>query len=100
VTDYDLEVGLLLMKMQRHFAEINADKSLTEADKKQLKDFYLQDLIARNGRNFANLAHTPDWRKCPAFPLRQSFEARFSQGPIGSPVSKTPAREGNAITNR
>src|SRR5882762_7093258 len=29
--------------------------------------------IARNGRNFANLAQTPDWRKCPAFPLRQAL---------------------------
>jgi hypothetical protein len=32
--------------------------------------------------------------------LRQDFEAHFSEGPIGSPVSKTPAGEGNAITNR
>ena len=39
------------MKVQRHFAEINADKSLTEADKKQLKDFYLQDLIAPKARS-------------------------------------------------
>jgi hypothetical protein len=50
VTDYDLEVGLLLMKMQRHFAEINEDKGLTEADKKQLKDFYLRTLIAPKAR--------------------------------------------------
>jgi hypothetical protein len=36
--------------MQRHFVEIDADKSLTEADKKQLKDFYLQTLIAPKAR--------------------------------------------------
>jgi hypothetical protein len=50
VTDYDLEVGLLLMKMQRHFVEINGDKGLTEADKKQLEDFYLPTLIAPKAR--------------------------------------------------
>jgi hypothetical protein len=38
------------MKMQRHFADISADKGLTEADKKQLKDFYLQTLIAPKAR--------------------------------------------------
>jgi hypothetical protein len=27
----------------------------------------------RSSRNFANLAHPPDWRKCPAFPLRQAL---------------------------
>ena len=50
MADYDLEVVFLLIRMQRHFAEINADKDLTEADKKQLKDFYLQNLIAPKAR--------------------------------------------------
>jgi hypothetical protein len=50
ICDYDLDVGLPLMKMQRHFAEINEDKGLTEADKKQLEDFYLQTLIAPKAR--------------------------------------------------
>lgn len=48
--DYDLEVGFLLIRMQRHFAGINEDMGLTEADKKQLKDFYLQNMIAPKAR--------------------------------------------------
>ena len=38
--------------------------------------------IARNGRNFANLAHTPDWRKCPAFPLRQALRPVSLKDPL------------------
>ena len=50
MTNYELEVGLLLMRMKSHFADINEGKDLTEADKKQLKDFYLQNFIAPKAR--------------------------------------------------
>ena len=50
LADYDLDVAFLLMKMQRHFGSINEDQDLTEADKKQLKDFYLQHMVAPNAR--------------------------------------------------
>ena len=47
---YELDIGLLLITIQRHFFEINTDKDLTEADKKQLKEFYLQNFIAPKAR--------------------------------------------------
>ncbi len=43
---YDYEVGELLTKMRKRFHGINEDKNLTEADEKQLKDFYLHQMIA------------------------------------------------------
>jgi hypothetical protein len=36
--------------VQTHFNHINEDKGLTEADKKQLKDFYLQHMVAPDAR--------------------------------------------------
>ena len=47
---YDFEIGSLLRTAELHFFEINHDKDLTEADKKQLKDFYLQNMIAPRAR--------------------------------------------------
>jgi len=47
---YKLDIGLLLIDMRFDFHEINADNQLTEADKKQLKDFYLQNFIAPKAR--------------------------------------------------
>jgi hypothetical protein len=35
---------------RQHFARINKDKSLTDADKKQLKEFYLENFIAPRAR--------------------------------------------------
>ena len=56
---YDFEIGSLLRTAKRHFFEINRDKDLTEADKKQLKDFYLQNMIAPRARKILeqHLAH-------------------------------------------
>jgi len=50
VSDYDLEMFFLLEKIRRRFADINDDEKLSEADKKQLKDFYLQNMIAPETR--------------------------------------------------
>ncbi len=36
---YELDVGLLLITIREHFVDINGDKNLTEADRKQLKEF-------------------------------------------------------------
>jgi len=47
---YDYEVGELLAAIREKFRTINEDKNLTEADKKQLKDFYLQNMIAPQAR--------------------------------------------------
>ena len=47
---YDYEVGELLAAIREKFHTINQDTSLTEADKKQLKDFYLQNMIAPQAR--------------------------------------------------
>jgi hypothetical protein len=42
-----------------HFFEIKHDEDLTEADKKHLKDFYLQNMIAPRARKIVeqHLAH-------------------------------------------
>jgi hypothetical protein len=45
-----VEAGNLLRQIQLHFKHINEDRSLTEADKKQVKDFYLQNFIAPKAR--------------------------------------------------
>ena len=42
----ELRIGFLLQRVLRHFKEINEQQGITEADRKQLKDFYLQNLIA------------------------------------------------------
>ena len=47
---YSCDVALLLIDMRYEFHKINADEQLTEADKKQLKDFYLQNMIAPKAR--------------------------------------------------
>jgi hypothetical protein len=47
---YELDVGQLVQMARRHFARINQDKSLTDADKKQLKEFYLDNFIAPRAR--------------------------------------------------
>jgi hypothetical protein len=46
LANYDLDVAFLLMKMQRHFGDINEDQGLTEADKKQFEGL----LPAAHGR--------------------------------------------------
>jgi len=38
--------------------------------------------IARNGRNFGNLAHPPDWRKCPTLPSRQALRPVSLKDPL------------------
>ncbi len=48
---YELDVGCLLRMAKLHFFEINQDKELTEADKQQLKRFYLENMIAPRARN-------------------------------------------------
>jgi hypothetical protein len=47
---YSTDIGFLLIDMRFRFREINDDESLTEADKKQLKDFFLQHMIAPKAR--------------------------------------------------
>ena len=45
-----LEAEHLMIEVRTSFHRINTDESLTEADKKQLKDFYLQHMIAPTAR--------------------------------------------------
>ncbi len=47
---YDFDVGTLVRMTRRHFAEINRDKTLTDEDKRRLKEFYLQNFIAPRAR--------------------------------------------------
>lgn len=62
---YELDIGLLLIKMRGHFFDINRDQDLTEADKKQLKDFYLQNMIAPKARKLLE-KHFPEEFDKPA----------------------------------
>jgi len=55
----NLDIGLCLIDMRFDFHEINADDQLTEADKKQLKDFYLQHLVAPKARKLLE-KHFPE----------------------------------------
>jgi len=45
-----LEAERLMIEVRSSFRRINDDEGLTEADRKQLKDFYLQHMIAPNAR--------------------------------------------------
>ena len=54
------EVLLLLQQTQRHFKFINEDNDLTDADKKQLKEFYLQNFIAPEARKFLDKSLTEE----------------------------------------
>jgi hypothetical protein len=47
---YSTDIGFLLIDLRFRFREINDDEKLTEADKKQLKDFFLQHMIAPKAR--------------------------------------------------
>ncbi len=47
---YQEDVRSLVFMTRRHFAEINRDPSLTDEDKKRLKEFYLQNFIAPRAR--------------------------------------------------
>ena len=49
-------------KVRSSFHRINDDEDLTEADKKQLKDFYLQHMIAPETRKLLE-KHFPDGLK-------------------------------------
>ena len=56
---YSTDTGFLLIDMRFRFREINDDEKLTEADKKQLKDFYLQNFIAPKARKLLE-KHFPE----------------------------------------
>lgn len=47
---YEHDAINLLMSIRKRFRYINRDTGLTEADKKQIKDFYLQHMIAPRAR--------------------------------------------------
>ena len=56
---YESDVIRLLVTIRKRFRYINLDKGLTEADKKQIKDFYLQHMIAPRARKLLE-QHFPD----------------------------------------
>jgi hypothetical protein len=47
---YDHEMRLVLIDMRFRFGEINADDQLTPEDKKRIKEFFLQNMIAPKER--------------------------------------------------
>ena len=84
---YEFDIGSLLRTAKLHFFEINRDKELTEADKEQLKRFYLEHMIAPRARKILekHLAHEmqqdrPHHRMTPA-DRRRRDAIRNSQPP-------------------
>ena len=61
-----VEAGGLLEQVQIHFVRINQDKNLTDADKKQLKEFYLDNFIAPRARKLLQKCFPEDF---PAYPV-------------------------------
>ncbi len=47
---HNTEVGELLASVRKHFTDINRDPDLNDDDKKRLKEFYLEELIAPKAR--------------------------------------------------
>ena len=56
---YDVDVETIFMCATWRFRDINAKEGLTEADKKQLKDFYLQHMVAPKARKLLE-EHFPE----------------------------------------
>jgi hypothetical protein len=61
---YHPEIELLLINMRYEFHKINADDQLTEADKKQLKEFYLQNMIAPKARKLLEKHFPEEFKTC------------------------------------
>jgi hypothetical protein len=70
---YDADVETILICAMLHFERLNREAGLTEADKKQLKDFYLQHLVAPKARKL----------------LEEHFPEEFSKFASSSAASKT-----------
>jgi hypothetical protein len=45
--------------------DINEDENLSDADKKQLKDFYLQNMIAPEARRLLEKHFPEEFQECP-----------------------------------
>jgi len=56
---YDADVETILICAMLHFERLNREAGLKEADKKQLKDFYLQHLVAPKARKLLE-EHFPE----------------------------------------
>jgi hypothetical protein len=66
-------IGGLLIEIRFHFRSLNDDEKLTEADKKQLKEFYLQNFIAPKARKL----------------LEQYFPEEFGKAANSKPAQRT-----------
>jgi len=84
---YEYDIGSLLRAARLHFFEINHDKNLTEADKQQLKRFYLENIIAPRVRKILekHLAHEmqgdpriPPDDSCRSSPSRSHAPVRIA----------------------
>jgi hypothetical protein len=71
---YDHEMRLVLIDMRFLFGEINADDQLTPEDKKRIKEFFLQNMIAPKARK-----------------LLESISPKNSAKPHQSPRHRKPA---------
>jgi hypothetical protein len=76
---YKLEAEILLIDIRYAFHEINADEQLTEADKKQVKEFYLQHMIAPNARKLLEKYFPEEFGKKPPVPPSPGSKPRPHQ---------------------
>ena len=74
---YSTETQFLLIDTRFRFHEINDDDKLTEADKKQLKEFYLQNFIAPKTRKLLEQQFPEEFGK--ATPQRPEEARRTHQ---------------------
>jgi len=56
---HSTDVADLLTSVRKHFADINRDPGLNDADKKRLKEFYVEELVTPKARTLL-LEHFPD----------------------------------------
>ena len=56
---YSVDVLEIVLMMKRHFCNINEDDGLMDEDKRQMKKFYLENLIAPKAREILR-THFPE----------------------------------------
>lgn len=58
-------ISAVLHRTRMHFREINFDKTLTEDDKKKLKEFYLDNFVTPRARTVLRQFHPEDFEDPP-----------------------------------
>lgn len=91
------EVKELLTAIKAHFADINRDPDLTDEDKAQLKEFYLDEFVTPRARQLLE-KHFPDELK-DLDPDRKPYRRRrVWVNPDGPALAFLKKKEGSPAT--